>query len=375
MPVPGVFVRVLAVAAILAAGVVAAVGGLALRPPGVVAVGVAGLLAGLTAAAIARDAPGHSFRRTVEAAAIATAATVGVLLVVSGTAALVGGAGVALLLLAVAAVWLGRVWFRTRRGERAAASRSGGEAVIDPQLRSAPAGHGARAAAGPDSAASVSWLLPPVAGLSTAALGDEWVHTTAALAGGWLARPQAAAEAGAAPADKNARLAQLASNTYPIRTLFKRRTGGRENPGADELKKQYGELTLLDFPQFTKDHFPGVTKMDVWSSLFGDVTDSSMYAERTVTREGRSIPVFEFDPSTPSSKKWLDQLAARAGVEIKQGANPLFRRCRINRNGYEGIWAYEGAGGSFEYCDLTGNTRGVADISADSRVKRVGCRE
>ena len=161
----------------------AAVGGLALRPPGVVAVGVAGLLAGLTAAAIARDAPGHSFRRTVEAAAIATAATVGVLLVVSGTAALAGAAGVALLLLAVAAVWLGRVWFRTRRGERAAASRSGGEAVIDPQLRSAPAGHGARAAAGSDSAASVSWLLPPVAGLSTAALGDEWVHTTAALAG------------------------------------------------------------------------------------------------------------------------------------------------------------------------------------------------
>ena len=141
-------------------------------------------------------------------------------------------------------------------------------------------------------------------------------QTSAALAGGLLARPLASAEAGAGSvaADKKARLAQLASNTYPIRTLFKRRPGGRDNPAGDELKKKYGELTLLDFPQFTKDQFPGVTKMDVWSSLFGDVSDASMYAERTVTREGRSIPVFEFDPSTPSSKKWLDQLAARASA-------------------------------------------------------------
>jgi hypothetical protein len=139
-------------------------------------------------------------------------------------------------------------------------------------------------------------------------------QTSAALAGGLLARPPAPSVATATAADKKTRLAQLASNTYPIRTLFKRRAGGRENPGADELKKKYGELTLLDFPQFTKDHFPGVTKMDVWSSLFGDVSDPTMYAERTMTREGRSIPVFEFDPSTPSSKKWLDQLAARASA-------------------------------------------------------------
>jgi hypothetical protein len=34
---------------------------------------------------------------------------------------------------------------------------------------------------------------------------------------------------------------------------------------------------MLDFPQFTKDTFPGVTKMDIFSGLFGDVTDDSMY--------------------------------------------------------------------------------------------------
>ena len=34
---------------------------------------------------------------------------------------------------------------------------------------------------------------------------------------------------------------------------------------------------MLDFPQFTKDTFPGVTHMDLFSGLFGDVTDDSMY--------------------------------------------------------------------------------------------------
>jgi sugar phosphate isomerase/epimerase len=139
-------------------------------------------------------------------------------------------------------------------------------------------------------------------------------HTGAALAGGLLATRPGTTEASAPAADKNARLGQLASNTYPIRTIFKRRPGGRENAAADEMKKKYGEITLLDFPQFTKDNFPGVTKMDVWSSLFGDVTDNSMYIESSVTREGRSVPVFEFDPSAPSSKKWLDQLAAKASA-------------------------------------------------------------
>lgn len=173
---PGSLARVLAVTAILAAGGLATVGGLVLRPPGVVAVGVAGLLAGLTAAAIARDAPGPSVRRTLEAAAIGAAATVAVLLVVSGTAALAGAAGVALLLLAMAGVWLGRTLLRSRARSGAGAPRATG------LQWPGPAGP-PDAAAGPAQTAPVAWLLRPVSGLSTAALGDEWVHTSAALSG------------------------------------------------------------------------------------------------------------------------------------------------------------------------------------------------
>jgi sugar phosphate isomerase/epimerase len=78
------------------------------------------------------------------------------------------------------------------------------------------------------------------------------------------------------------------------------------------MKKKYGEITMLDFPQFTKDTFPGVTHMDVFSGLFGDVTDDTMFAGRT------------FDPSTPSGKKWLDKLAAKlvqTGTKVQHVSN------------------------------------------------------
>ena len=60
-----------------------------------------------------------------------------------------------------------------------------------------------------------------------------------------------------------------------------------------EMKQKYGEITMLDFPQFTKDTFPGVTKMDLFSSLFGDVTDDSMFPQgprlRSVVRLGPAL--------------------------------------------------------------------------------------
>ena len=58
-----------------------------------------------------------------------------------------------------------------------------------------------------------------------------------------------------------------------------------------------------DFPQFTKDNFPGVTHMDLFSGLFGDVTDDSMFTRG-------------FDPMSPSGRKWLDRLAA---IQVKTG--------------------------------------------------------
>jgi sugar phosphate isomerase/epimerase len=81
---------------------------------------------------------------------------------------------------------------------------------------------------------------------------------------------------------------------------------------SEEMKKKYGEITMLDFPQFTKDTFPGVTHMDIFSGLFGDVTDDSMF-------DGR-----QFDPSRPSSKKWLDRLVSKlvaTGTKVQHISN------------------------------------------------------
>jgi hypothetical protein len=161
------------------------------------------------------------------------------------------------------------------------------------------------------------------------------------------------------------KLDRLAANSYPLRQLFKsrpRRAGGRggANTGAggnagamaggrgaatsvdaagaqggrgqtpaatpggrvpgrgmgdltpEQMRRKYGEITMLDFPQFAKDTFPGVVHLDVWSSLFGDVTDDSMYGDRG------------FDPSTPSGRKWLDRFAAtlaKTGTKVHHISN------------------------------------------------------
>jgi sugar phosphate isomerase/epimerase len=142
------------------------------------------------------------------------------------------------------------------------------------------------------------------------------------------------------------RLLRIASCSYPVRSLFKRRAGagrgggGRRGGGAgagtapgaaqaqpqagggrgqsggglatEQMKAKYGEITMLDFPQFTKDTFPGVTHMDIWNSLCGDVTDESMYGQGG------------FDPSTPSGRKWIDALASKlvtTGTKIQHLSN------------------------------------------------------
>src|SRR5437016_10446934 len=74
----------------------------------------------------------------------------------------------------------------------------------------------------------------------------------------------------AAPLTEKEKLARIASNTWPIRYIFKSRTGFGRSSRSEELKKKYGEIAMLDFPQFTKDTFPGVTHMDLFSGLFGD---------------------------------------------------------------------------------------------------------
>ena len=101
------------------------------------------------------------------------------------------------------------------------------------------------------------------------------------------------------------KLDRIASNTWPIRDIFKT-ASTRANPQADAMKKKYGEITMLDFPDFTKSTFPGVYHMDLFSGLFGDVTDASMFLPPAA---GTTAGLGDFDPSTPSAKKWLEKMA------------------------------------------------------------------
>lgn len=109
------------------------------------------------------------------------------------------------------------------------------------------------------------------------------------------------------------RLKQMASNSYAVNQLFKRRPYGSrpERPETTALKEKYGEITLLDFPQFTLDTYPGVPAMDLWSSLFGDLSDDSMFTTRE--RNGRSY-LGDFDPGASSAKPYLDKLADKIAI-------------------------------------------------------------
>ncbi|SDM48050.1 hypothetical protein SAMN05660642_02541 [Geodermatophilus siccatus] len=142
----------------------AVVGGLALRPPGLVAVGLAALVSACLAAGVARESrPGQ--QAVVDAAWKAGAATVAVLLVLSGTAVL-GGAVLTLMVAGVAA----GTWTVVR--------------LVRSSPRTSPS---AVAGAGQPAAP-----LPPVSSLSTEALGQEWVRTTTALSGPLDARTREA---------------------------------------------------------------------------------------------------------------------------------------------------------------------------------------
>jgi hypothetical protein len=155
--------RVLLCIGLLCGGGLAVAGGLALRGPELVAVGVAGVLAGCMAAGIAREAPGGNARATIEAAIAAAGATVVALLVLAGIAALAGG-GVAAM--ALAAGVLGFLLARVVLARREAAA-----AVPPPVVRPAPTLAVRRAS--PDR---------PVPALSTPDLGAEWMRSTAVLA-------------------------------------------------------------------------------------------------------------------------------------------------------------------------------------------------
>jgi sugar phosphate isomerase/epimerase len=187
----------------------------------------------------------------------------------------------------------------------------------------------------------------------------EFFKTTAAgvAAAAVALTPREAAAA--QEAAHKAALDRIAGNSYPIRPLFKQRpapgggagrggAAGRgaapdaapleQNPNAarplavaaaaaaaragmlntQQMKEKYGEITMLDFPQFTKDTFPGVTRMDLFSGLFGDVADDSMFFPGAGGRPAG------FDPLSPSGRKWLDRLAntlVKTGTKVQHISN------------------------------------------------------
>lgn len=160
--------RVLLGGALLSAGALAVVGGLALGGPGLVGVGLAATLAGCTAAGIAREAPARPRGSALEAAVWAAGWTAGLILVVAGVSTVAGGPVAAVAVLAAASVVALR-WGRKQRGRTTA--RRDVAAVVRLPVSPPPVGP-----------VGDSRMLP-VGALSTRALGEEWLRTTAALAG------------------------------------------------------------------------------------------------------------------------------------------------------------------------------------------------
>lgn len=127
------------------------------------------------------------------------------------------------------------------------------------------------------------------------------------------------------PMTNNEKVARIAANSYPLRWIFKTRGNVGDKATVTKMKAKYGELNFLDYPEFTKKTFPGVTKMDMWSSLFGDPGDDSQYVKVNVMdMQGKPRETQEFDPSTANSKKWLEKMAseqAKAGVYCHHVSN------------------------------------------------------
>jgi hypothetical protein len=173
---------------VVCAGALAVAGGLALRGPGLVAVGVGGLLAGCTAAGLARESATPRLLSTLESAVQAAAWTVGGLLVAAGVAALAGGVVAVLSVGAALAVLLVRAGLRRRHGTAGgpvvrSTAMPGWASGAEVLLLSVPPSDDEPAPGRPDTAAGVARLLPPVTELSTRELGQEWARTTLALAG------------------------------------------------------------------------------------------------------------------------------------------------------------------------------------------------
>ena len=126
------------------------------------------------------------------------------------------------------------------------------------------------------------------------------------------ATPEPVSHAGAArPLTEKEKVARIASNSWPIRYIFKARgVIMTQQPEIVQMKKKYGEIAMLDFPDFTKETFPGVRDMDIFSGLFGDANDDAQFVNVTVMdANGVAHQATEFDPSGTAGKRWLAKMA------------------------------------------------------------------
>jgi sugar phosphate isomerase/epimerase len=147
------------------------------------------------------------------------------------------------------------------------------------------------------------------------------------LTGGFVASAISSAQSPAAsdpishagaqrPLTEKEKVARIASNSWPIRYIFKARGDiFARKQEIENMKKKYGEITMLDFPNFTKETFPGVRDMDLFSGLFGDVGDNGQYVTSSVVgSDGAIHEVTEFDPSSIAGKHWLEKMANKQAV-------------------------------------------------------------
>lgn len=173
---------------------------------------------------------------------------------------------------------------------------------------------------------------------STAVARRDFLKTAGAAGLAFTAGPKGVLGQSAPPPNpgvpvrpKSERIKQIASCSYAVRQLFKiswvnvtpemneadRARYGKENEESAQLKKKYGEISMLTFPEFTKKMYPGVIAMDVWDQLFGDPDDDSQFFHQNGRRT-------RFDPSAVSSKRYLDKLAdncVKTGVYVRHVSN------------------------------------------------------
>ena len=62
------------------------------------------------------------------------------------------------------------------------------------------------------------------------------------------------------------------------------------------MREKYGTLTMHDFPQWTKDSYPGVYHMDLWSDVFGDPDDADQFVETKFERDGETPHLLQVGP-------------------------------------------------------------------------------